>query len=94
MVQVRVRRELLPARLVYTAASQRDNLLRNMAETEAMRRLRAVMGWKIITTGALVWAGADGVLVDQWLYVTIPPWLDGFRVRCRMDIGVTICREM
>ena len=52
------------------------------------------MGWRITTTGALVWAGADGALVEEWIYVTIPPWVDGFRVRYRMDIGATIYREI
>ena len=78
MVPVRVRCELLAARLFCTAAShRRDNPLRTVSEAKAPRRLLTATGWRDTSSGALARAGAEGVLVEERLHVTIPPWMDG-----------------
>ena len=95
MVPVRVRRELLAARLACTAASQRrDDPLRTVAEVKAPRRLLTVKGWRDTASDALARSGAEGVPVEERLHVTIPPWVDGSRVHFRMDVGTAISRDM
>ena len=93
MVPVRTRREVLAARLAWTAASQReDDPLRAVATSTAPRRLRTTTGWRDVGRGAAARAGVLETLVEERLHVTLPPWTESPRVTIRMDVDADVRR--
>ena len=93
MVPVRVRREVLAARLTATAASQRaDDPLRETAARTAPRRLRTT-GWRDMGREAITRLDLREVPVEERLHVTLPPWTDCPEVKIRLDIGAIVSRE-
>ena len=93
MVPVRTRREVLAARLAWTAASQReDDPLRAVATNTAPRRLRTTTGWRDAGRGAAARAGVPETLVEERLHITLPPWTENPRVTIRMDVDADVRR--
>ena len=93
MVPVRTRREVLAARLAWTAASQReDDPLRAVAKSTAPRRLRTTTGWHDVGRGAAARADVRETPVEERLHITLPPWTESPRVTIRMDVDADVRR--
>ena len=93
LVPVRTRRDVLAARLAWTAASQReDDPLRAVATSTALRRLRTTTGWRDVGRGAVALAGVLETPVEERLHITLPPWTDSPRVTIQMDVDADVRR--
>lgn len=84
-------RQVLAARLTYTAGAQRedeptDKPVRTIAERTTSQRLITTSGWRTVGAGVLMLAGASSAPAQERLHPTIPPGVDGIRVHIRLDV--------